>query len=67
MVQRRNPPSQGSSDDTGSVAPEDRKWRGTLLRDCDDAEIDRAINYCLGMLNALWTVRQRRRNTGGEG
>lgn len=64
MVQRRPQQSQGPADEAGPVAPEDRKWRGTRLAECDDAEIDVAIDYCLGMLNALWTVRQKRRNEG---
>jgi hypothetical protein len=64
MVQRRSQQSQEPAEDAGPVAPEDRKWRGTPLRDLPDAEIDVAINYCLGMLSALWTVRQKRRNEG---
>jgi hypothetical protein len=63
MVQRQQQ-SQGSADEAGPTAPEDRKWRGTPLRDLPDQEIDVAIDYCLGMLNALWVVRQKRRNEG---
>lgn len=62
MVQRRPQQSQGSAEEADPVASEDRKWRGTRLAECDDDEIDRAINYCLGLLNALWIVRQKRRN-----
>lgn len=61
MVQRRSS-QEGSGESPAPTPPEERKWRGTPLKDCSDEEIDTAINYCLGMLNALWTVRQGRKS-----